>query len=409
MASSVFAEYPADEHLYEGEIFTCVSADLDVSEQKILDAYLAFYGRVVDVGGFEYWSDTVKERDGNLDVILNAFASSDEFNLRFGVMNETELVINLYQQMFDRMPEETGLEYYVNKLETGSGSLQSIALDIFNGAKNDDLMIRDNRRAFSEHYYKHVKTSNELGLAAEEATKLLSSISGEEGADDQACFDFMKRFPGTNQTTPVGEFRTVVLAWLYGHLHRLNLDKENQDFRFEYHSHHDDRYGSTQVKFNTYYKDLLVRWWVLRVNLHPYENDGHEIWYVDSIQQGNLLPITEMPTEPEITLEEITAIASDQYGVRVNELIAEPQLVLMYSPSWAIAPAWVFTEANTSDDSFDNDTIFIDNDSCEFVFNGLTGELISTNSFTINESPYSPDPCDRVSKLEISVPFGNQF
>ena len=73
----------------------------------------------------------------NLDLFdscPDAFGNSDEFNRRYGGLGNSDLVTKIYQQALNRDPDPAGLAYYVGELEAGRRTLQSITLDVLNGA-----------------------------------------------------------------------------------------------------------------------------------------------------------------------------------------------------------------------------------------------------------------------------------
>jgi len=65
---------------------------------------------------------------------IGAFGNSDEFNRRYGGLTNTQLITKIYQQALARSPEQGGLDYYVGELLTGRRTLQTITLDVLNGA-----------------------------------------------------------------------------------------------------------------------------------------------------------------------------------------------------------------------------------------------------------------------------------
>ena len=66
----------------------CTARDFSASEQTVLDAYIAFYGRPADAGGLAFWSGRLDSEGGNLDSIIDAFANSEEYDSRFGRLRE---------------------------------------------------------------------------------------------------------------------------------------------------------------------------------------------------------------------------------------------------------------------------------------------------------------------------------
>lgn len=141
--------------------FICLSLSLAVTaqvrefseyEERMLEAYLAYYGRPADSAGLAFWAQKLEAEGGNLDSVITAFGESEEFDSRFGDLDNPELVTNLYQQIFGRDPDAAGLAFYVDKLDTGTWTLQQISLSIIDGRQNDDVVIVDNRLDFSEFY-----------------------------------------------------------------------------------------------------------------------------------------------------------------------------------------------------------------------------------------------------------------
>lgn len=130
------------------------------SKKLIQKLYLAFYGRAADPHGLEFWAAQLDLADGDLSDIIDAFASSDEFLDVFGDLSPEELVNNLYQQLFGRDAEETGLDYWVDQLVSGALTLGQIAVEILNGAQNDDSTTVDNRLDVIEQFTLDVTLKN---------------------------------------------------------------------------------------------------------------------------------------------------------------------------------------------------------------------------------------------------------
>lgn len=136
------------------------------SEIAIQKAYIAYYGRPADVEGLRYWSQRLDE-EKNLDALIQAFGVSTEFQDRFGSLSNTELINNIYQQLFGRDPDVAGRDFYTGELDNGRMTLQSFALDVINGALNEDINIVNNRLEASNYL---VTQLEELGLNAPELT-----------------------------------------------------------------------------------------------------------------------------------------------------------------------------------------------------------------------------------------------
>ena len=137
--------------------------------------YIGYYGRPADPAGLEYWADKL-EASSNLDDVLTQFGTSAEFTENFGSLTNTELVNNLYQQMFGRDAEQAGIDFYAGLLDDGEATLASIAKQIIDGAAGDDATVLANKVAVSQTYTSAV-------------TSLDSTYEADDIADAQAILD----------------------------------------------------------------------------------------------------------------------------------------------------------------------------------------------------------------------------
>jgi hypothetical protein len=151
--------------------------DFTANEEKVLQAYLAYYGRPADPGGLSYWSGRLEQESGNLDSIINAFGSSQEYIDRFGGLSTTQLIVNLYDQLFGRLPDSGGLSYWVSEFNSGNRSLQKISLAIADGVTGDDVDIISNRLAFAKAYVSGLEDGSVAALSADDLAELTASVS----------------------------------------------------------------------------------------------------------------------------------------------------------------------------------------------------------------------------------------
>jgi hypothetical protein len=123
--STVFAHTVGDRGPGEGSAY---------SLRYVQKAYVAYYGRPADPGGQTYWAARMDAGGQSLDAIIDAFASSPEFANRYGALDGGQLINTFYQQAIGRHADPGGFNFYLGKLQDGSLTKQSIALDIMNGA-----------------------------------------------------------------------------------------------------------------------------------------------------------------------------------------------------------------------------------------------------------------------------------
>jgi hypothetical protein len=99
-----------------GSAQVCSQRDFDASEQQVLQAYVAYYGRPADDGGLAYWAGELERSGGHLGVIIQPFGVSAEFNDRYGALGNQRLVENLYRQRFGCDPDGGGIGVLYRRL-----------------------------------------------------------------------------------------------------------------------------------------------------------------------------------------------------------------------------------------------------------------------------------------------------
>ena len=163
----------------------CQNANFTGNESTIMNAYIAFYGRPADAEGLQYWSGRLEE-EGGLNAVIDAFGNSAEFEDRFGSLDNTALVTNIYQQLFNRAPDEGGLAYYVGELDSGRKTLQSIALNVLYGAQNEDEEKLLNKRLVTDSYYVESQASGN-SLTSVQLADILAPVSENYSTAEAAC------------------------------------------------------------------------------------------------------------------------------------------------------------------------------------------------------------------------------
>lgn len=149
----------------------------DAMRRRVQDAYVAYYGRPGDPGGVDYWTQRLIAEGGALETIINAFATSAEFNLRYAGLSNIELVTKVYQQTLGRDPEQTGLNYYVDRLTARTSTLGTIALNVLDGALFDDATVVANRLHVADYYTAKVAAGCAYGTASYGASLLSAVLS----------------------------------------------------------------------------------------------------------------------------------------------------------------------------------------------------------------------------------------
>ncbi len=167
--------------------------------RQVQQMYVAYYGRPGDPAGVEYWAGRLEDVGGNwIADLVNAFGNSAEYTERFGELADEALIDNLYLQLFNRSAEPVGRGFYIDLLggtnQSGlnpslrQSTLAQIALDIANGAQNEDLTILQNKLTVAEYFTQAVADTGrryqrmDIGAAA----GILSVVGIDPGSNAQA-------------------------------------------------------------------------------------------------------------------------------------------------------------------------------------------------------------------------------
>jgi len=116
--------------------------------QQVEDVYIAYYQRPGDPTGTRYWADRLDASGGNLNAIIDAFGNSPESLALYGPINSSTIghvIDEIYLALFNRLPDAAGKAFYVNGFNNGTFTAASIALNVLNGAQNNDAVAVANK------------------------------------------------------------------------------------------------------------------------------------------------------------------------------------------------------------------------------------------------------------------------
>lgn len=166
-------------------------AIVDAYVDQVQQVYIAYYGRPADPVGLDFWTNKLAAANGDLSAIIDAFGNSAEANSLFGGLSAQQTVNTLFNQLFGRDADVEGLLFYANGLAAGTMTAQSIALNVLDGAKNEDKTIIDNKLAVAKSFTNGLDTTDEIvaysgNTAAGTARSMLNSV---DASTDTAAFD----------------------------------------------------------------------------------------------------------------------------------------------------------------------------------------------------------------------------
>ena len=90
----------------------------DDSRGPVMRLYWAFFHRMPDLGGLNYW--VAKYDNGmTLKTVANNFAKSSEFKTKYGSVSNDAFITLVYQNVLERNPDAAGHAHWVGRLSEG--------------------------------------------------------------------------------------------------------------------------------------------------------------------------------------------------------------------------------------------------------------------------------------------------
>ena len=166
--------------------------------QKI---FIAFYQRPADPAGLKYWADRIDAANGDAAAVVSAFATSPEAATLYGPIDATTIdtvIDKIYLALFNTAPDAAGKKFYVDGFTAGTFTAGTIALNILNGAANDDAVAIANKLQVSNSFTQQVDgralTSPYFGTGS----SFNATYKGD--ADAQAARDILKTVTASPST-----------------------------------------------------------------------------------------------------------------------------------------------------------------------------------------------------------------
>lgn len=125
---------------------------IEVYQDQVERAYVAYYGRPAEAAGLAFWEDALSRVGGDPAKLINDFGHSTEATSYYAGMNVSQQINKIYNLMFNRDAEPTGLNYWVDLVSRGGATPASIMLEVANGAQANDKAILDNKVAVSDYF-----------------------------------------------------------------------------------------------------------------------------------------------------------------------------------------------------------------------------------------------------------------
>ena len=138
------------------------------TEEEVVKLYVATFNRAPDSDGLAYWVNDSKLK---LSQIAQSFFDQKETQLLYPSNTSNRSFINsVYQNLFNRTPDDDGWDYWENELNRGAFSRNSFIQAVINGAQDtetsNDITILNNKKDvglyFSNQGLKNIADAKEV-------------------------------------------------------------------------------------------------------------------------------------------------------------------------------------------------------------------------------------------------------
>ena len=113
---------------------------LSTDSGRMFRLYNASLKRLPDPDGLEYWIEQFSSGANSIRVVASSFLGSTEFAERYGAnVTDEKYVTTLYQNVLGRLPDSSGLNYWLGQLNSGAETRYEVLLGFAESAENKEL------------------------------------------------------------------------------------------------------------------------------------------------------------------------------------------------------------------------------------------------------------------------------
>lgn len=119
---------------------TAVAFDFTGISGQAYRLYQAAFDRVPDLGGLGYQMAAMEVSALTLYQVSQNFINSPEFSSKYGALNDTQFVTQLYANVLRRTPDAGGLQFYLDGFNSGAFTRAKVLAGFSESSENQDLV-----------------------------------------------------------------------------------------------------------------------------------------------------------------------------------------------------------------------------------------------------------------------------
>ncbi|MCK0163730.1 DUF4214 domain-containing protein [Marinobacter sp. S6332] len=152
-------------------------------KEQVQQIYVGLLGRAADKEGLDYWVGEIESGAMTIEEVRsNAVNEQPEGQAIFDSgKTRTEIVTALYENLFEKTPDATGLEYWVNG-DGASVNADQLVLALINGAGTADAQVLANKVEAAQYYTDNAGATGEE--FRDDARAAVEDVDGDSASVD---------------------------------------------------------------------------------------------------------------------------------------------------------------------------------------------------------------------------------
>ena len=156
--------------------------------ESVMQLYTAYFNRVADAAGVEYWLNEMNNNGWSIDDVANTFSQQTEYSDLYSGLSNTQIVEKVYQNVLNRDGEAAGVEYWSGEWDNGNISVTQLVQAVVTSAtekddngnyvNNTDATIFINKIEVSNYAYENnINATGSEAISLADITTEVSSIT----------------------------------------------------------------------------------------------------------------------------------------------------------------------------------------------------------------------------------------
>lgn len=136
--------------------------------------YVAYFSRPADPAGLAFWTGQLQTNPNALQEMSAQFSTSAEYKAAYAGMTNAQIVSTVYQHLFGRPAEQAGVDWWAQKLDAHTITIDNVVTQIAAGAQTTDLFAYNAKVAVATTFTARLDTDVEKQAYSGDAANKLA-------------------------------------------------------------------------------------------------------------------------------------------------------------------------------------------------------------------------------------------